>query len=118
MKIRAMKCGAVEFLTKPLSHQELLDVVQVALERDRARRQREAEIATRRERFESLATREHEVVVMVVSGMLNKQIAAKIGTTGKYCESSSQPRYGKMRAKSLADLVKMVERLKISPQAS
>ena len=81
MTVRAMKAGAVEFLTKPFRNQDLLDAVQVALERDRARRQREGEIATLRERFESLSPREREVVAMVVSGMLNKQTAAEIGTT-------------------------------------
>ena len=118
MKLRAMKGGAVEFLTKPLSDQELLDVVRVALERDRARRQREAEIATLRERFESLSAREHEVVAMVVSGMLNKQIAAAIGTTENTVKVHRSGAMEKMQAQSLADLVKMAERLKIPPQAS
>src|SRR6202166_2191933 len=81
MTVRAMKAGAVEVLTKPFRDQDLLDAIQLALERNRAGRQREAEIVVLRERFESLSPREPQVVGMVVSGMLNKQIAAEIGTT-------------------------------------
>ena len=117
MTVRAMKAGAIEFLTKPFRDQDLLDAVQVALERDRARRQREAEIATLRERFESLSPREREVVAMVVSGMLNKQIAAEIGTTENTVKVHRSRAMEKMQAQSLADLVKMIERLKIPPQA-
>jgi RNA polymerase sigma factor (sigma-70 family) len=117
MTVRAMKAGAIEFLTKPFRDQDLLDAVQVALERDRARRQREGEIATLRERFELLSAREREVVAMVVSGMLNKQIAAKIGITENTVKVHRSRAMEKMQAKSLADLVKMVERLGILPQA-
>jgi RNA polymerase sigma factor (sigma-70 family) len=117
MSVRAMKAGAIEFLTKPFRDQDLLDAVQVALERDRARRQREAEIATLRERFESLSPREREVVAMVVSGMLNKQTAAEIGTTENTVKVHRSRAMEKMQAQSLADLVKMIERLKIPPQA-
>jgi RNA polymerase sigma factor (sigma-70 family) len=113
MTVRAMKAGAVEFLTKPFRDQDLLDAVQFALERHRARRQREAEIAILQERFESLSAREREVVAMVVSGMLNKQIAAQIGTTENTVKVHRSRAMEKMQAKSLADLVKMVERLKI-----
>ena len=112
MTVRAMKAGAIEFLTKPFRDQDLLDAVQVALERDRARRQREGEIATLRERFESLSAREREVVAMVVSGMLNKQIAAKIGITENTVKVHRSRAMEKMQAQSLADLVKMVERLR------
>ena len=112
MTVRAMKAGAIEFLTKPFRDQDLLDAVQVALERDRARRQREAGIATLRERFESLSAREREVVAMVVSGMLNKQIAAKIGITENTVKVHRSRAMEKMQAQSLADLVKMVERLR------
>jgi FixJ family two-component response regulator len=111
MTVRAMKAGAVEFLTKPFRDQDLLDAVQVALERDRARRQKEAEIATLRDRYESLSAREREVVAMVVSGQLNKQIAAEIGTTENTVKAHRGRAMEKMQAESLADLVKMVERL-------
>src|SRR6266403_1960246 len=106
--------SAQEFLTKPFRDQDLLDAVQFALERDRARRQREAEIATLRERFESLSTREREVVAMVVSGLLNKQIAAEVGTTENTVKVHRSRAMEKMQAKSLADLVRMVERLQVS----
>jgi FixJ family two-component response regulator len=111
MTVRAMKAGAVEFLTKPFRDQDLLDAVQVGLERDRVRRQKEAIIATLRDRYESLSTREREVVAMVVSGMLNKQIAAEIGTTENTVKAHRSRAMEKMHAESLADLVKMVERL-------
>jgi RNA polymerase sigma factor (sigma-70 family) len=116
MTVRAMKAGAIEFLTKPFRDQDLLDAVQVALERDRARCQREAEIATLRERFESLSAREREVVAMVVSGMLNRQIAAEIGITENTVKVHRSRAMEKMQAQSLADLVKMVERLEILPE--
>jgi RNA polymerase sigma factor (sigma-70 family) len=118
MAVRAMKAGAVEFLTKPFRDQDLLDAVQVALDRDRARREKEGEIATLRERFESLSPREHEVVAMVVSGMLNKQTAAELGTTENTVKVHRSRAMEKMQAQSLAELVKMVERLKLPPQAS
>src|SRR5882672_759901 len=113
MSVRAMKAGAVEFFTKPFRDQDLLDAIHIAIEQDRARRQREAEIAILRERFESLSAREREVIAMVVSGMLNKHIAAEIGTTENTVKVHRSRAREKMQAKSLADLVKMVERLKI-----
>src|SRR5580692_5975230 len=81
MSVRAMKAGAVEFLTKPFRDQDLLDAVQIALDRDRVRRRKAAEIATLRERFGSLTPRERAVLPLVVSGLLNKQIAAEIGVS-------------------------------------
>jgi len=116
MTVRAMKAGAVEFLTKPFRDQDLLDAIHIALERDHTRRQREAEIATLRERFESLSAREREVVAMVVSGRLNKQIAAEIGTTENTVKVHRSRAMEKMQAESLADLVKMVERLETLPE--
>src|SRR5260370_29887955 len=114
--VRAMKAGAVEFLPKPSRDQDLLDAVQLALERDRARRLREAEIVTLRERFELLSPREREVVAMVVSGMLNKQIATQIGTAENTVKVHRSRAMEKMQANSLADLVKMSERLEIPPK--
>jgi RNA polymerase sigma factor (sigma-70 family) len=111
MSVRAMKAGAIEFLTKPFRDQDLLDAIQVALERSRTRRQREAEIAVLRERFESLSPRERDVVTKVVSGMLNKQIADEIGIAENTVKVHRSRAMDKMQAQSLADLVKMVERL-------
>jgi RNA polymerase sigma factor (sigma-70 family) len=113
MSVQAMKAGAVEFLTKPPRDQDLLDAIQIALERDRARRQRETEIAALRERYESLTPREQEVIKMVVKGRLNKQIAAELGTAENTVKVHRSRAMEKMQAQSLADLVRMVERLQI-----
>lgn len=118
MSVRAMKAGAVDFLTKPFRDQDLLDAIQIALERDQARRQRDAEIAALRERFESLTLREREVVAMVVEGVPNKQIAAKIGTVENTVKVHCRPAMEKMQAQSLADLVKMVDKLQSPPAGS
>ena len=111
MTVRAMKAGAVEFLTKPFRDQDLLDAVQFALERDRARHQREAEIATLRERFESLTPREQELLPLVVSGRPNKQIAADLGTSEITIKVHRGSVMRKMQAEYLADLVRMAGRL-------
>ena len=118
MTVRAMKAGAVEFLTKPFRDQDLLDAIHSALERDRGRRQQEAELVVLREHFESLSPREREVVSMVVSGMLNKQIAAQIGTAENTVKVHRSRAMEKMQANSLADLVKMIQRLQVSPSKS
>jgi FixJ family two-component response regulator len=118
MSVRAMKAGAVEFLTKPFRDQDLLDAVQLAIERDRARRQREAEMATLRERFESLTPREREVLPLVVSGLRNKQIAAEIGTSETTAKVHRSQLMRKMGAESLADLVRMAEKMGIPSQAA
>ena len=111
MSVRAMKAGAVEFLTKPFRDQDLLDAIHVALERDRARRQQESEMIVLRERFESLTPREQEVLPLVVSGRLNKQIAAELGTSEITVKVHRASVMGKMQADSLPDLVKMAVRL-------
>jgi RNA polymerase sigma factor (sigma-70 family) len=111
MSVRAMKAGAVEFLTKPFRDQDLLDAVRVALDRDRARRELEMEITDIRRRFDALTSREQEVVSMVVAGMLNKQIAAELGTAESTVKVQRSRAMEKMQAESLADLIKMIQKV-------
>jgi FixJ family two-component response regulator len=115
MSVRAMKAGAIEFLTKPFRDQDLLDAIYVGLEKDRERRQREAEVAILRERFESLTPGERKVLHLVVSGRLNKQIAAEIGTSEATVKVHRSQLTKKMGAASTADLVRMSETMGIVP---
>jgi RNA polymerase sigma factor (sigma-70 family) len=116
MTVRAMKAGAVDFLTKPFRDQDLLDAIQVGLERDRLRRQRQAATAMLRERLESLTPREREILLLVVSGLRNKQVAAEIGVTEATVKAHRSQLMRKMGANSLADLVKLAGRIGI-PQS-
>ncbi len=117
--VKAMKAGAVEFLTKPFDDEELLGAVQEAIERDRSTRQRHAELRELRGRYESLTVREQQVMQQVVSGLLNKQVAAELNITEFTVKIHRGHVMRKMRADSLADLVRMAETMGIrSPKPS
>ena len=114
MSVRALKSGAVEFLTKPFRDQDLLDGIQQALQRDRVTREQQAEIFHVRERYQTLTGREREVMTLVVSGLLNKQIASEIGASEATVKIHRGNLMQKMEAGSLIELVRMADKLKIT----
>jgi FixJ family two-component response regulator len=115
MTVQALKAGAVDFLTKPFRDQQLLDAVQQAIDRDRAARHQRAELAELRRRYESLTQREREVMTLVVTGSLNKQIAAELGTSEATVKAHRAQLMHKMEAESVAQLVRIAEGLSLPP---
>ena len=116
MSVRALKSGAVEFLTKPFRDQDLLDAIQQALQRDRTAQEQQAEIHDLQGRYHALTRREQEVMILVVSGMLNKQIASEIGASEATVKIHRGNVMHKMQAGSVVDLVRMSDKLKLSPR--
>jgi FixJ family two-component response regulator len=114
MSVRALKSGAVEFLTKPFRDQDLLDAIHQALQRDRTARERQAEIHDLQQRYHALTAREREVMTLVVSGMLNKQIASAIGASEATVKIHRGHVMQKMQAGSVVDLLRMADKLKLS----
>jgi FixJ family two-component response regulator len=118
MSVRAMKEGAVEFLAKPFRDQDLLDAIQHALEIDRAARQERSLVADMRRRYESLTNREREVMRLVVSGLLNKQIAGELGSSEVTVKMHRGQVMRKMKAQSIVDLLRMAEKIGITSEAA
>jgi len=116
MSVRAMKDGAVEFLTKPFRDQDLLNAIDIALQKDRSTREQEKEITDLKKRFNSLTPREQEVIFLVVSGMLNKQIADHLGTAENTVKVHRSRAMKKMQAQSAIDLARMIEKLESSSE--
>ena len=116
MSVRALKSGAVEFLAKPFRDQDLLDAIQQALQRDRAAREQLADINDLQERYRALTAREREVMALVISGMLNKHIAARIGASEATVKIHRGHLMDKMQADSLIELVRMADKLGLSPR--
>jgi FixJ family two-component response regulator len=115
MSVKALKSGAVEFLTKPFRDQDLLDAIQQALEWDGIAQKEQAEVADLQKRHQALTLREREVMTLVVSGMLNKQIASEIGASEATVKVHRGNVMHKMQASSVVDLVRMADKLKLSP---
>jgi FixJ family two-component response regulator len=114
MTVRAMKAGAVEFLTKPVREQDLLDAVRIALERDRTRREKEVKLHEMKARFESLSEREREVMALVTTGLLNKQIAGEMNLSEVTVKVHRHKLMKKLGARSVPELVKMAEALRMA----
>ncbi len=118
MSVRAMKAGAIEFLTKPWREQDLLDAVRLAIDRDGAARRERKELAELRRRYDSLTPRERDVMAGIVAGLLNKQIAFQLGTSEATVKEQRRQVMLKMQAGSLAELVRSASRLEIPPSGS
>jgi len=114
MSVRAIKSGAIEFLTKPLNEQQLLDAVHAGIEQDRSRRQEAIALTELRTRLEALTSREREILLLVVSGKPNKQIAAHLGLSEMTVKVHRSQVMHKMRAKSAIDLVRITDKLGIA----
>jgi FixJ family two-component response regulator len=116
MTVQAMKSGAIEFLTKPFRDQDLLEAIQAGLARDRARRERDRDLDALRERFETLSSREREIMLQVTAGRLNKQIASDMGIAESTVKVHRTNLMRKMKARSLPELSRMVDLLKLTPE--